>query len=89
MRKIALTQGKFAVVDDIDFDNLSQFRWHAVRIGQIWYAGRSAKVNGCFKEWRMQWDIMGHILVDHKNGNGLDNRQENLRPCTKAQNIHN
>lgn len=34
MRKIKLTQGKYTVVDDIDFDWLNQWNWFADKIGK-------------------------------------------------------
>ncbi|GAJ07077.1 unnamed protein product, partial [marine sediment metagenome] len=88
MREIILTQGKAAIVDNEDFGYLSRFKWHAVRVGHNWYANRNIKTMDGYKSQRMQWDILGKN-TDHKNGNGLDNRRDNLRTCTKAQNTRN
>lgn len=88
MREITLTQGKVAIVDSEDFEYLSQFKWHAIKVGHNWYANRGIEALGGYRNHRMQWDILGKN-ADHKNGNGLDNRRENLRICTKAQNARN
>jgi hypothetical protein len=38
---IQLTQGKVAIVDDIDFEYLNQFKWYARKSrSQNYYAGR-------------------------------------------------
>lgn len=87
---IPLTQGKFAVVDDDDYAWLSQWSWTAVkpRKSRSWYAhmqdGRRTRA--------LHRVIMGDPAgaeVDHVNGDGLDNRRENLRVVTHQQNTRN
>ena len=84
-KQIELTQGKFALVDDDDFDWLSKWKWH--------YDTRYARRAGA---WRLGKIFMhreiarpGEAVVDHINGNTLDNRKENLRVCEQAENIKN
>lgn len=88
MKKIPLTQGKFALVDDEDYAEISKFKWHSSH----GYAQAGKKVSG---KWVM---IYLHRVVnmtpagmytDHINGNKLDNRRGNLRTCTKSQNSMN
>lgn len=88
IRYIVLTQGKFTIVDAADYEWLDQWKWCAARSGDIWYAYR--KHHG--KTVRMHQLIMDPppgMVVDHINRNGLDNRRENLRTCTRRQNAWN
>ncbi|MHC4889112.1 MAG: HNH endonuclease, partial [Planctomycetota bacterium] len=85
---IPLTQGKFAIVDVEDYDWLIQYKWHACKCKNTFYAGR---VEGG-KTIRMHREIMRApkgLVCDHINHNGLDNRKSNLRLCTNAQNCYN
>ena len=92
MRKIPLTQGKFALVDDADFERVSKFKWHAYRDTRsgIWYA-RKSKWNGSrVIQISMHRYLFGLVLyIDHRNHNGLDNRRKNLRAAKMSQNMHN
>jgi len=94
MKEILLTQGFFAIVDDADFESANKYKWGA-RINRetgTVYAQRQIR-NGLSKETillhRFISAAQGNFEVDHKNGNGLDNRRENLRVCTKVNNIRN
>jgi len=60
----------------------------ARRHGNTWYAARSEGKN----QIHMHREIINapaDLQVDHINGNGLDNRRENLRLCTNAENARN
>ena len=98
MKLIPLSQGKFAKVDDADFEWLSQWRWNAHKEGKTYYAIRQIRTGKrpppTRPAVRMHREILGlkhgdGITGDHKNGDGLDNRRSNLRKCTKSQNTMN
>lgn len=91
MKTIQLTKGEFAIVDDLDYEELSKYKWFA-------WKGRTSK---CFYAMghvndRLTW-MHRFILklpprvppVDHKNRNGLDNQRHNLRLANKALNAAN
>lgn len=90
MKRITLTRGLFALVDDADFEWLSQWKWHAAFSGRgKFYAVRTG-ARPEQKTIRMHRLICGSYgQVDHKNGDSLDNRRGNLRRCTLAQNNRN
>ena len=81
MRKIELTQGKHALVDDADYESLNQLRWHYSNRG---YAQR----NGTLMHRVIMATPIG-LDTDHINGDKLDNRKSNLRICTRQENCLN
>lgn len=89
-RKIALTRGKFAIVDQDDFDELNKHKWQFATVG---YASRCVSIGkGKTRGVLMHRKVMGahgKIVVDHINHNGLDNRKVNLRFATYSQNSMN
>jgi len=94
MRVIFLTRGKFAKVDDADYDWLNQWKWHARNSRDTWYAARTTSMDAegtqrCILMHRELAAQLGLEMVDHRNGDGLDNQRHNLRPCSRAQNAAN
>jgi hypothetical protein len=88
MKTIPLTRGKVAIVDDEDYAVLSAWKWYAINTNNSWYAMRTDMASR--RNIRMHRQIMAiDSQIDHRNGNGLDNRRCNLRPCTSAQNSYN
>jgi len=88
-KEIPLTKGKMAIVDDDDFERVSKRSWYYHPNG---YAINIERVMGHKKTVYMHRFIIGDIgrlQVDHQNGNKLDNRKSNLRPCTVNENQAN
>jgi hypothetical protein len=88
MKKIKLTKGKTAIIDDEDYPEISKYKWYTKEgHGSIFYAVRTPSSNGQKKIF-MHRQILNfpNTLIDHINRNGLDNRKNNLRLCNKSQN---
>lgn len=78
-----------ALVDNADAEAISAYRWSMAK----GYAARQVRVEGKRLGVLIHREILGFGPgdpdVDHINGNKLDNRRANLRPCTMAQNKQN
>ena len=83
-----LSQGKFALVSPEDYEFIMKWKWC--------FNGKYAvRIDGRKTVWmhRVIAERMGLKIddkeVDHRNHNGIDNRRENLRSATHADNQHN
>jgi hypothetical protein len=101
MKKIKLTKDKYALVDDEDYERVSQFKWcaHLTSRGTKFYAVRYTRVSerGRWKSVniRMHHFILdiapselppGHV-VDHDDHDGLNNQRSNLKIITQRENM--
>lgn len=88
MRKLKLTLGKFALVEDEDFEWLNQWKWTAEQKDYTFYARRNSKKKKVYLHRQIIGAKKGEV-VDHINRDGLDNRRKNLRIVTPTQNNYN
>ncbi len=78
---IPLTQGKFAKVDNEDFGRLKDINWK--------YSNGYGHHNILGRMHRNIIDVDDSKVVDHIDGDTLNNRKSNLRVCTQQENIYN
>lgn len=92
MKKIFLTRGMAALVDDADYDYLNRFKWFAGKSRRNFYALRQVPT-GLDKPkqrpLRMHCEIMGVKGIDHRDGDGLNNQRKNLRVASRVENSAN
>lgn len=99
-KEIFLSRGRTTLVDDEDYEWLSLLKWHLSAAG-TGYAERNlklgfgktnrklTKMHRVIMENHLRRPLSRVEIVDHINGNSLDNRKSNLRICTFAENTRN
>lgn len=95
-RKISVGSYHEAIVDDEDFDRIRRHVWSLSKIKKNLYAYCKIVIQNGPEKGKATQAYMHRLImglrprdkreVDHINGNGLDNRKENLRVCTTHQN---
>lgn len=94
MKVIYLTNtNKTTLVDDEDYEKLSQYKWYISSCGYALRKGRKLKGEKQGKAIYMHRLILNLVdsnrLTDHVSGNRLDNRKLNLRACNRQENAAN
>lgn len=88
MKQIELTRGYVSLVDDEDHERLSALTWYAHSSNGGIYAASRVRNTDIYMH-RYIVDASPSLLVDHRNGDTLDNRRQNLREATYSQNLQN
>jgi hypothetical protein len=95
MKRIPLSQGLSAIVDNKDYFDLCFHKWYAHNRNGLFYATRKESANSPHID--MAYEVMekkGIVvtngkMIDHKNRDTLDNRKSNLRVVTRRENTCN
>jgi len=75
-----------AIVDDSDAPIVLGIKWGAMRGRKTFYAIATIEGKPTLMH-RLLLQVSGRgNHIDHKNGNGLDNRRDNIRECNATQN---
>lgn len=87
--KVQLSRGGYALVDPEDYHEVSQYRWYSAEVspGMI-YAMATVEGKSVYMHRLIMQPPKG-MIVDHINGDRMDNRRSNLRICTWTQNNAN
>jgi hypothetical protein len=95
MKRIILTKGYEALVDDDDYETVNRFNWHMGNYnhGYTVYAKTSLPRNGGEKRFMLLHNFIMQppdgFTVDHIDKNGLNCQRNNMRFATKTQQVTN
>lgn len=82
------TNGYEIIVSRKDYKVLKSFEWYVSKIGNQHYVTRFENYRNIYMH-RQIMEFPKGMVVDHRNGNGLDNTRRNLRICSIADNVRN
>ena len=89
-RRIYLDEGEWTILDQQDYYRFGGFKWCIGGDKDKFYAVRGQRIGPADSKivrlHRLIMDAPDGLLVDHRNGDSLDNRRSNLRLATHSQN---
>lgn len=94
--QVPLTQGYEATIDAEDWDKVKDHKWSLQRVkrkhGELFYAKTAKKKNTIMAGTQMHRFIVccpEGMIIDHIDGNGLNNTRKNLRIVMPGENVRN
>lgn len=87
--ELRLPDGSVAIYDTEDSDIVGLFKWYKNPAGHIFSPPTRVKGSKCITIHGLIMMRPADCIVDHINGNKLDNRKENLRYCSHSENQKN
>ena len=96
MKIIELPTGEKVKVDDEDYDDLMEYKWHLHRSGNFKHIGKPyvARTQNRYPLHPVTVRMHRQITncpkgkdVDHKDGDGLNNQRHNLEVMTHKENM--
>lgn len=92
-KEVYMIHGEVVLVDDEDYDLVNRYKWHCAKRNHTTYAAGSTRGNEgeiiLLLMHRLIMNTPKGMQTDHINGNGLDNRKQNLRIASPAENSKN
>ena len=85
-------QGHSVLIDEEDYGRIENINWRILNNKGKLYVKKGSRKGRVYKDIFLHRVIMNApkgTMVDHINGNTLDNRKSNLRFCTIAENSRN
>jgi len=87
--EIPLTHNHTLIIDKEDYPLVSQYHWRASKNRNTYYAQVGIGKRKTICAHRLIMNLAENELIDHIDGNGLNNSRSNLRRCTRCQNQQN
>lgn len=84
--EIVLTNGGIALIDEEDCEQVATRKWYRSDAKRTAYAKATDHTD---PRWMHQFVLKTFEEIDHRDGNGLDNRKQNLRLTTRNDNVQN
>ena len=89
MKRIKLTMGQYALVDDGNYEWLNSYKWHAKKGHNTYYARRNVSKTTQLMHRLIMDTWKRDLWIDHIDHNGLNNLVENMRIVDKYQSARN
>ena len=89
VREVPVSGGRTALIDEADYESIQHWKWSSCRKRHTFAVYRAVLEQGKSRRIYLSRFIMqapSGLFVDHENGDGLDNRRDNLRLCTHTEN---